>query len=72
MLSETPYPAFPGSNKTNLYLHFDELLLSLVIHDSRAEVLRFMIPKFLKQRFKILTCFVPPKEHFKKNSGFNE
>ena len=32
--------------------------LSLVIHDSRAEVQRFMIPKFLKQRFKILTCFV--------------
>ena len=32
--------------------------LSLVIHDSRAEVQRFMIPKLLKQRFKILTCFV--------------
>ena len=32
--------------------------LSLIIHDSRAEVQRFMIPKFLKQRFKILTCFV--------------
>ena len=32
--------------------------LSLVIHDSRAEVQRSMIPKFLKQRFKILTCFV--------------
>ena len=31
---------------------------SLVIHDSRAEVQRFMIPKFLKQRFIILTCFV--------------
>ena len=31
---------------------------SLVIHDSRAEVERFMIPKFLKQRFIILTCFV--------------
>ena len=31
---------------------------SLVIHDSRAEVQRFMIPKFLKQRFMILTCFV--------------
>ena len=31
---------------------------SLVIHDSRAEVQRFMIPKFLKQRFVILTCFV--------------
>ena len=29
---------------------------SLVIHDSRAEVQRFMIPKFLKQRFMILTC----------------
>ena len=32
--------------------------LSLIIHDSRAEVQRFMIPKFLKQRFKILTYFV--------------
>ena len=31
---------------------------SLVIHDSRAEVQRFMIPKFVKQRFMILTCFV--------------
>ena len=31
---------------------------SLVVHDSRAEVQRFMIPKFLKQRFMILTCFV--------------
>ena len=30
---------------------------SLVIHDSRAEVQRFMIPEFLKQRFMILTCF---------------
>ena len=30
--------------------------LSLVIHDFRAEVQRFMIPKLLKQRFKILTC----------------
>ena len=33
-------------------------LQSLVIHDSQAEVQRFMIPKFFKQRFKILTCFV--------------
>ena len=32
--------------------------LSLVIHDSRAEVQRFMIPTFLKQRFKILTWIV--------------
>ena len=32
--------------------------LSLVIHDSRAEVQRFMIPTFLKQIFKILTWFV--------------
>ena len=32
--------------------------LSLVIHDSGARVQRFMIPKFLKQRFKILTWFV--------------
>ena len=31
---------------------------SLVIHDSRAEVQRFMIPKFLKQRIMIFTCFV--------------
>ena len=31
---------------------------SIVIHDSWAEVQRFMIPKFLKQRFKILTWFV--------------
>ena len=31
---------------------------SLVIHDSRAEVQRFMIPKFLKQKFMIFTCFV--------------
>ena len=31
---------------------------SLVIHDFRAEVQRFMIPKFLKQRFMILTFFV--------------
>ena len=32
--------------------------LSLVIHDSGAQVQRFMIRKFLKQRFKILTCLV--------------
>ena len=31
---------------------------SLVIHDSRAEVQRFMIPRFLKQRFMILACSV--------------
>ena len=29
---------------------------SLVIHDSQAEVQRFMIQKFLTQRFMILTC----------------
>ena len=58
MDSKTPYPVFPGSNATNLYMCI--LLtfsLSLIIHDSRAEVQRFMIPKFLKQRFKILTYF---------------
>ena len=32
-------------------------LIDIVIHDSRAEVQRFMIPKFLKQRFMILTFF---------------
>ena len=32
--------------------------LSLVIHGYRAEVQRFMIPRFLKQIFKILTWFV--------------
>ena len=31
---------------------------SLVNPDSRAEVQRFMIPTFLKQKFMILTCFV--------------
>ena len=31
---------------------------SLVTHDSRAEEQRFMIPKFLKQKFMIFTCFV--------------
>ena len=31
---------------------------SLVIHDSRAEVQRFMISKCLTQRFMILTCFI--------------
>ena len=31
---------------------------SLVTHDSRAEEQRFMIPKFLKQKFMILACFV--------------
>ena len=40
---------------TSILLSFS---LSVVIHDSRAEVQRFKIPKFLKQRFKILTCFV--------------
>ena len=56
---ETPYPAFPVSNATNLYVYFVELFsLSRIIHDSRAEVQRFMIPKFLKERFKILTYFV--------------
>ena len=59
-LSETPYPAFSGSNTINSYVYFVELLSveSLVIHDSRAEVQRFMSPKFLRQRFMILTCFV--------------
>ena len=51
---------------------------SLVIHDSRAEVQRFMIPKFLKQRFMILTCFVtmihdsasiPENEFVKSKNG---
>ena len=32
--------------------------LSFIIHDSRTEVQRFMIPKVLKQRFKILSYFV--------------
>ena len=32
--------------------------LSLVIDETLAEVQRFMIPKFSKQRFKILTSFV--------------
>ena len=31
---------------------------SLVTHDSRAAEQRFMIPKFLKQKFMILACFV--------------
>ena len=36
-LSETTYPAFPGSNAINLFVYFDELsVLSLVIHNSRA------------------------------------
>ena len=48
-LSETPYPALSGSNTINSYVYSVELLSvkSLVIHDSRAEVQRFMIPKFL-------------------------
>ena len=57
-LSETPYPAYPGSNATNLYVYLLNFSQSFVINDSRAEVQRFMIPKFLKQRFMILTCFV--------------
>ena len=36
-LSETTYPAFPGSNAINSYVYFVELsVLSLVIHNSRA------------------------------------
>ena len=57
-ISETPCPTFPGSNAiihTCILLSFSQ---SLVIHESRAEVQRFMIPKFLKQRFMILTFFV--------------
>ena len=57
-LSETPYPAYPGSNATNLYVYLLNFSQSFVINDSRADVQRFMIPKFLKQRFMILTCFV--------------
>ena len=45
-LLETLYPAFPGSNATNLYVYFVELF-------SESQ-----IPKFLKERFKILTYFV--------------
>ena len=56
-LSETPYPAFPGSNANNTCTLFS-FSQSLFIHDSRAEVQRFMIPKFLKQKFMIFTCFV--------------
>ena len=44
-----PYPAFPGSNATTstwILLSFSQ---SLIIHDSRAEEQRFMVPKFLKQ-----------------------
>ena len=37
VLSETPYPAFPGSNATNLYVYFVKLF---IIHDSL-----FMIPE---------------------------
>ena len=40
-------------NYTCILLRFS---LSLIIHDSRAEVQKFIISKFLKQRFKILTC----------------
>ena len=57
-LSETPYPAFLGSNATNLYVYLLSFCLSFIIHDSRTEVQRFMIPKVLKQRFKILSYFV--------------
>ena len=57
-LSETPYPALPGSNATNFTCILLSFSQSLVIHDSRAKEQRFMIPKFLKQRLKILTCFV--------------
>ena len=36
-LSETTYPAFPGSNAINSYVCFVQLsVLSLVIHNSRA------------------------------------
>ena len=36
-LSETTYPAFPGSNAINSYVYFVELsVLSLVIHVFRA------------------------------------
>ena len=56
--SETPYPAFPGSNAINSYVHFVKLFSesryswfpnrSTKIHDSQV----------LKQRFMILTFFV--------------
>ena len=57
-LSETPYPAFPGSNASTFTWILLSFSQSLIIHDSRAEEQRFMVPKFLKQRFMILTCFV--------------
>ena len=43
-LSETPCPAFHGSNATNLYVILLSFPLSLAIHDSPAEVQRFIIP----------------------------
>ena len=50
-LSETPYPAFPGSNAINSYKSIlSRFSQSLVIHGSQAEVQRFMIPKFLKTK----------------------
>ena len=58
-LSETPI-ILHSLDRTQL-IHTCILLSfskSLVIHDSRAEVQRFMIPKFLKQRFMILSFFV--------------
>ena len=56
--SEMPYPAFTGSNAINSYCILLSFSQSLITHDSRAEVQRFMIPKFLKPKFMIITCFV--------------
>ena len=44
--------------------------LSVVIHDSLPEVQRFMIPKFLKQRFKMLTCFKVSAKPTKTDTTF--
>ena len=35
-----------------------QLIDTCILFYSRAEVQRFMTPKFLKQRFMILSCFV--------------
>ena len=56
-LSETPYSAFPGSNAINSYVYLVELF-SESRYSCEPKYRKFMIPKFLKQRFMILTCFV--------------
>ena len=53
-----PYPVFPVSNVTNLYVYFVELFSESHYSRFPSRTAKIHDSQVLKQRFKILTYFV--------------